>query len=57
MSLYLHDNPTYSIVYNIMGSYQNYSNCPKTIAHNQFNKAKSKVLIDIEYGFAMHQNL
>lgn len=57
MALYLYGDPAYSIVYGIIGPYKNYLNCPKIAAYNRFNKAISKLEIEFEYGFAMHQNL
>lgn len=55
-ALYLYKDLGYPIIYNIMVSYKNYLNWPRTIAHNCFNKLMSKLQIKIEYGFALHQN-
>lgn len=40
-----------------MGPYKNYFNRPRTLAHNCFNKAMSRLQIEVRYGFTLHQNL
>lgn len=57
MALYLYGDPAYSTVYSIMGPYKNYPNRPRTAAHDRFNKAMSRLQIEVEHGFAIHQNL
>ena len=57
MVLYLYGDPAYSTIYGIMGPYRNYPNRPRTPAHDQFNKAMSRLRIEVEHGFAIHQNL
>lgn len=54
---YLYGDPTYSIVYDIIKPYKNYPNYPKTIAYDRFNKAIWRLWIEVEYSFAIHQNL
>ena len=56
-ALYLYEDPAYSTVYGIMGPYKNYPGRPRTPAHNRFNKIMSKLRIEVEHGFAIHQNL
>lgn len=56
IALYLDRDPAYCTVYGIMGSHKNYPNRPKTATHNQFNKTMAKLYIEVEYGFAHHQN-
>lgn len=56
-ALYLYGDPAYSTVYGIMGPYKNYPNRPRTAAHNRFNKTMSRLRIEVEHGFALHQNL
>lgn len=51
LALYLYGDP------GIMGLYKNYLNRPRTAAHNRFNKAMSRLRIEVEHGFALHQNL
>lgn len=57
MALYLYGDPAYSTVYGIMEPYKNFPNRPRTPAHNHFNKAMAKLRIEVEHGFALHQNL
>lgn len=57
MALYLYGDPAYSTVYSIMGPYKNYPNYPRTAAYDRFNKAISRLRIEVEHGFAIHQNL
>lgn len=57
MALYLYGDPAYSIIYGIMGPYRNYPNRPRTPAYDQFNKAMSRLRIEVEHGFAIHQKL
>lgn len=57
MTLYLYGDPAYCTVYSIMGPYKNYPNWPGTAAHNRFNKTMAKLRIEVEHGFALHQNL
>lgn len=57
LALYLYGDPTYSTIYGIMGPYKNYPNQPRTAAHERFNKAMSRLRIEVEHGFAIHQNL
>lgn len=52
-ALYLYGDP----VYGIMGPYKNYPSRPRTPAQNKFNKAMSRLRIEVEHGFALHQNL
>ena len=40
-----------------MGPYKTYPNRPRTAAHNRFNKTMSRLPIEVEHGFALHQNL
>lgn len=40
-----------------MEPYKNYLGRPRTVAHNKFNKMMSKLRIEVEYGFAIYQNL
>ena len=40
-----------------MGPYKNFPNRSRTPAHNRFNKAMAKLRIEVEHGFALHQNL
>lgn len=56
-ALYLYSNPAYCTIYGIMGPYKNYPNCPKTSAQDKFNKVMSRLCIEVEHGFAIHQNL
>lgn len=56
-ALYLYGDPAYSTVYSIIEPYKNYLGRPRTPAHNQFNKIISKLRIEVEHGFAIHQNL
>ncbi len=56
MILYFYDDPAYFTIYGIMGPYQNYLNWPRTPTHDQFNKAMSHLHIEVEHGFAIHQN-
>ena len=57
ITLYLYEYPAYCTVYGIMGLYKNYPNKPKTPAQNRFNKAMVKLHFEVEYRFALHQNL
>lgn len=57
MALYLYGNPAYSIIYGIMGPYQNYPNWPRTPTYNLFNKAISYLCIKVKHEFAIHKNL
>lgn len=54
---YLYGDPAYSTIYGIMGPYKNYPNRPRTAAHERFNKTMSRLRIEVEHGFAIHQNL
>lgn len=56
-ALYLYGNPAYCTVYGIMGPYKNYSNRPRTPAQDKFNKVMSRLRIEVEHGFGIHQNL
>lgn len=56
-ALYLYSNPAYSTIYGIMGPYKNYPSRPQTLAQNKFNKAMSRLQIEVKHGFALHQNL
>lgn len=56
-ALYLYGDPVYCTVYGIMGPYKNYADRPRTEAHEQFNKAMSRVQIEVKHSFAIHQNL
>ena len=56
-ALYLYGDPAYSTVYGIMGPYKNYPSRPRTVAQNKFNKAMSRLRIEVEHGFTIHQNL
>ena len=56
-ALYLYGNPAYSTVYGIMGPYKNYPGRPRTAAEDQFNKIMSELRIEVEHGFAIHQNV
>ena len=57
MTLYLYGDPAYATVYGIMGPYKTYLGRPRTPAHNRFNKRMSKLQIEVDHGFAIHQNL
>ena len=56
-TLYLYGDLVYSTVYGIMGPYKNYPGKPHTATQNQFNKIMSRLRIEVEHGFAIHQNL
>ena len=56
-ALYLYEDPAYCTVYGIMGPYKNYPGRPRTPAQEKFNKAISKLRIEVEHGFAIYQNL
>lgn len=56
-ALYLYGDPAYCTIYGIMGPYKNYADRPRSEAHEQFNKAMSRVRIEVEHGFAIHQKL
>ncbi len=56
-ALYLYGNPAYTTIYGIMGPYKNYLSHSCTLAQEQFNKIMSRLQIEVEYGFAIHQNL
>lgn len=56
-ALYLYGDPAYSTVYGIMGPYKNYPQKPRTAAQEKFNKTMAKLRIEVEHGFAIHQNL
>ena len=56
-ALYLYGDPAYCTVYGIMGPYKNYLGRPQTSAQEKFNKAMSRLRIEVEHGFAIHQNL
>ena len=49
LALYLYGDPAYSTVYGIMGPYENYPNRPRTAARNRFNKAMSRLRIEVEH--------
>lgn len=57
MALCLYGDPVYSTVYGIIGPYKNYLNRPKTVAHDRFNKAMSRLRIEVKHGFTIYQNL
>lgn len=57
ITLYLYKDSTYYTVYDIMKSYKNYPNCPRTAMQNWFNKLMAKLRIKVEYNFVLHQNL
>ena len=57
MALYFYGNQAYSIIYDIMDPYRNYLNRSKTITYNQFNIIILCLYIEVEYGFAIYQNL
>lgn len=56
-TLYLYKNPTYSTIYDIMGLYKNYPQKSYTAIQEKFKKTMAKPQIEIEQGFAIHQNL
>lgn len=56
-ALYLYGDPAYCTVYGIMESYKNYPGRPQTPVQEKFNKAMSRLRIEVEHGFAIHQNL
>ena len=56
-ALYLYGDPAYCTIYGIMGPYKNYPTRPRTPAEDQFNKIMAKLRIEVEHGFAIHQNL
>lgn len=56
-ALYLYGDPAYCTVYGIMGPYKNYPTRPRNPAEDQFNKIMAKLRIEVEHGFAVHQNL
>lgn len=58
LALYLYSlDPAFCSVYGIMGPYKNYPGRLRTAAQNQFNEIMSKLKIEIENGFAIHQNI
>ncbi len=56
-ALYLYDDPAYCTVYGIMGLYRNYPNRLRTPTQDKFNKVMARLRIEVEHGFAIHQNL
>lgn len=56
-AFYLYGDLAYWTVYEIMGPYKNYPGKPRTATQNQFNKIMSWLQIEVEHGFAIHQNL
>ncbi len=56
-ALYLYGDPTYSTIYGFMGPYKNFLSRSRTSAQDLFNKIMSRLQIEIEHGFAIHQNL
>lgn len=54
---YLYKNLAHYTLYDIMRPYKYYPYQPRTVAHNRFNKMMAKLRIEVEYGFALHQNL
>lgn len=54
---YLYEDPAYSIVYSIMGPYKNYPQKSRIATEEKFNKTMAKLQIELEYGFAIYQNL
>lgn len=57
ITLYLYEEPAYSIIYGIIKPYQNYSNQLKIPVYNQFYKAMSCLDMKVEHRFAIYQNL
>lgn len=56
-ALYLYRNPTYLMIYNILGPYKNYLGQLRTPAYNKFNKIMSNLRIEVKHEFPIHQNL
>lgn len=56
-ALYLYGDPAYCTVYGIMGPYKNFPSRLCTPAQDKFNKIMSRLRIEVEHGFAIHQNL
>ena len=57
LALYLYGDPAYSTVYGIMGPFKNHPGRLRTKEQNIYNKRMSKLRIEVEHGFALHQNL
>lgn len=56
-AFYLYEDLAYLIIYEIIGPYQNYLDWLRTPAYNWFIKIILKLRIEMEYKFAIHQNL
>lgn len=56
-ALYLYGNLTYITIYEIMGPYKNYPSRSHTPTQEQFNKVMLRLRIEMEYDFAIYQNL
>lgn len=56
-AFYSYGDPANPLVYKIIGPYKHYLGQSKTLAQNWFNKIISKLRIEVDYGFAIHQNL
>lgn len=56
-ALYLYGDPAYSTIYGVMGPYKNHPSRPRTPAQDQSSKIMSRLRIEVEHGFAIHQNL
>lgn len=55
-ALYLYGNLAYYTIHAIMRLSKNYSNCLCTLTQDKFNKVMMRLRIEIEHGFAIHQN-
>ena len=57
LAYYLYGDPAYSTVYGIMGPYKRKPGVARTPQQSRFNKRMAKLRIEVEHGFAIHQNL
>ena len=57
LALYLYGDPAYTTVYGIMGPFKNHQDRPRTSAQYAYNLRMSRLRIEVEHGFALHQNL
>ncbi len=56
-ALYFYEDPAYSTIYGIMGLYKNFPSRSCTPAQDLFSKIMSRLQIEVEHGFVIHQNL
>lgn len=54
MAPYLYSNLVYFLIYGMIKSYQNYFNWLKTRANSQFNKAMSRLRIEVKHRFTIY---